>query len=52
MSLKIKKVKFDINTDTYFLLSSQCIVQMALYCSVCYFTIATETRFNEFELDL
>lgn len=24
---------------------------MAIYCSVCYFTIATEIRFNEFDQD-
>ena len=41
MTLKAKQMKFNLNTDTYYLLSSQKILELVLYSSVCYFTIAT-----------
>lgn len=52
MTLKPKSMKLSLNTDTYYLLSSQKILELVLFCSVCYFTIATETRFSEFDEDL
>ena len=45
-------MKLSMNTDTYYLLSYQKILELVLYSSACYFTIATETRFSEFDEDL
>jgi hypothetical protein len=50
--MDFKKMKMKLNTDMYFLLSSPKIIELILMASVCYFTIATETRFSEGSLDV
>jgi hypothetical protein len=45
-------MKVKINTDACFLLSSPKIIEIILIAAVCYFTIATETRFNQGNLDV
>lgn len=52
MSLDLIKIKTKLNTDTYYLLSGPKIIELILFASVCYFTIATETRFSEGSLDV
>lgn len=52
MSLDLLKMKAKLNTDTYYLLSGPKIIELVLFASVCYFTIATETRFSEGSLDV
>lgn len=52
MSLDLLPMKTKINTDPYYLLSSPKIVELVLLASICYFTIATETRFNDGNLDV
>lgn len=52
MSLDLLTMKAKINTDPFYLLSSAKIVQLVLLASICYFTIATETRFNDGNLDV
>lgn len=52
MSLDLIKIKNKLNTDTYYLLSGPKIIELILFASVCYFTIATETRFSEGSLDV
>ena len=52
MSLDLLKMNAKLNTDTYYLLSGPKIIELVLFASVCYFTIATETRFSEGSLDV
>jgi len=52
MSLDLMKMKIKLNTDTYYLLSAPKIIELVLFASVCYFTIATETRFSDGNLDV
>ena len=52
MSLDLVRIKAKVNCDTYYLLSVPKIIEIVLTAAVCYFTIATETRFSEGNLDL
>jgi hypothetical protein len=52
MSLDLVKIKTKLNTDTFYLLSGPKIIELILFAAVCYFTIATETRFSEGSLDV
>jgi hypothetical protein len=52
MSLDLVKMKVKLNTDTYYLLSGPKIIELVLFAAVCYFTIATETRFGEGSLEV
>ncbi len=52
MSLDMVKMKVKLNSDTFYLLSAPKIIELVLFASVCYFTIATETRFSEGNLDV
>lgn len=46
MSLDLVKMRAKTNTDSFYLLSAPKIAELVLFAAVCYFTIATETRFS------
>ncbi len=52
MNLSTRRMQNKLNVDQYYLISSPKIVELVLFASVCYFTIATETRFKEIESDI
>ena len=46
MSLDLLKMRAKSNADSFYLLSAPKIIELVLFAAVCYFTIATETRFS------
>ena len=52
MGLEMKKMTLNLRFDKYFLLSEERLLEMILYVSVCYFTLGTETRFDELDDDI
>lgn len=52
MSLELLRMRARTNSDTFYLLSAPKISELVLMAAVCYFTIATETRFSEGNLDV
>lgn len=52
MSLRMRKLNLSFACKKFTLLSLEKIKEFALIASVCYFTAATETRFNEVEEDI
>ena len=50
--MEFKKMSSLQKTDKYCLLSTETLKELVLYASVCYFTLATETRFHELDEDL
>ena len=51
MTLQPLKMQYVPNLDTFYLLSNNRILELVLYTSVAYFTVATEIRFKELEDD-
>lgn len=51
MTLQPIKMQYIPNLDTFYLLSNNKILELILYTSVAYFTLATEIRFKELEDD-
>ncbi len=50
MSLDFKQIAYTPHPDPLRLLSSHHLRQLAFHSALCYFTIATETRFGESDL--
>lgn len=45
-------MSLNLRSDNFYLLSEEKLLEMIMYVSVCYFTLGTETRFDDLEEDI